>query len=175
MALILRGWAIAQQGEFEKGIAEIQAGLEKERATDALLFESYTLGLLADACIKNERWGQAFEFLNQAELRLDDENFEHFYAAEIYRLLGETYLRSRRDLDQADRCFCKGLKVAREQKARSLELRLCVSIYDLCELRQSGDQYRPQLGEVYASFTEGFDTRDLVTAKLRLKHRSPAK
>ena len=63
MALILRGWATAQQGEFEKGIAGIQEGLEKERATDALLFESYTLGLLADACIKNERYGQAFEFL----------------------------------------------------------------------------------------------------------------
>src|SRR5262245_55382111 len=44
MALILRGWAAAQQGEFEKGIAEIQEGLEKERATGALLFESYTLG-----------------------------------------------------------------------------------------------------------------------------------
>src|SRR5262247_2313498 len=66
MALILRGWATAQQGEFEKGIAEIQAGLEKERATGALLFESYTLGLLADACIKNERYDQAFEFLDQA-------------------------------------------------------------------------------------------------------------
>jgi len=174
MALILRGWASAQQSEFEKGIAKIQAGLEKQRATDALLFESYTLGLLADACIKNERYGQAFEFLNQAELRLDDENSERFYAAEIYRLLGETHLRSRRDLDQADRCFCKGLKVAREQKARSLELRLCASLYDLYELKQSGDQYRRQLGEIYASFTEGFDTKDLVTAKRRLR-RSPTK
>jgi tetratricopeptide (TPR) repeat protein len=138
------------------------------------LFESYTLGLLADACIKNERYGQAFEFLNQAEFRLDDENTERFYAAEIYRLLGETHLRSRRDLDQADRCFCKGLKVAREQKARSLELRLCASLYDLYELKQSGDQYRRQLGEIYASFTEGFDTMDLVTAKRRLR-RSPTK
>jgi tetratricopeptide (TPR) repeat protein len=91
MALILRGWASAQQGEFEKGIAEIQAGLEKERATGALLYESYTLGLMADACIKNERYGQALDFLNQAQLRLDEENSERFYAAEIYRLLGETY------------------------------------------------------------------------------------
>jgi class 3 adenylate cyclase/tetratricopeptide (TPR) repeat protein len=173
MALILRGWAIAQQGEFEKGIAEIQAGLEKERATDALLFESYTLGLLADACIKNERYGQASHFLEQARLRFDEENSERFYAAEIYRLLGETHLRSRQNLDQAERCFCKGLEVAREQKARSLELRLCVSLYDLYELRLSGDKYRPQLCEIYASFTEGFDTTDLVTAKLRLKHRSP--
>jgi predicted ATPase len=169
MALILRGWANAQQGDFEKGIAEIQAGLEKERATGALLYESYTLGLLADACIKNERYGQAFDFLNQAQLRLDEENSERFYAAEIYRLLGEAYLRSRRDLDQAERCFCKGLEVAREQKANSLELRLCLSSYDLYELRQNADKYRPRLGEIYRSFSEGFDTMDLVRAKARLK------
>ena len=149
MALILRGWASAQQGEFEKGIAEIQEGLEKERATGALLFESYTLGLLADACIKNERYGQAFDFLDQAQLRLDEENSERFYAAEIYRLLGETYLRSHRDLDQAEHYLCKGLKVAREQKAKSLELKLCLSIYDLYELRQNADKYRSQLGEIY--------------------------
>jgi class 3 adenylate cyclase/tetratricopeptide (TPR) repeat protein/ABC-type transport system involved in cytochrome c biogenesis ATPase subunit len=169
MALILRGWASAQQGEVEKGIAEIQVGLEKERATDALLFESYTLGLLADACIKNERYEQAFEFLDQAQLRLDQENSERYYAAEIYRLLGEAYLRSRQDLDQAERYLCKGLTVAREQKAKSLELKLCVSVYDLYELRHNADTYRPQLGEIYGSFSEGFDTADLVRAKAKLK------
>ena len=170
MALILRGWASAQQGEFEKGIAEIQEGLEKERATGALLFESYSLGLLADACIKNERYGQAFDALHQAQLRLDEENSERFYAAEIYRLLGETYLRSNQNLDQAEHYFSKGLKVAREQKAKSLELRLCLSICDLYELRQNADKYRSQLGEIYGSFSEGFDTTDLVKAKARLKN-----
>jgi predicted ATPase len=170
MALILRGWASAQQGEFEKGIAEIQEGLEKERATGALLYESYTLALLADACIKNERYGQALEFLNQAQLRLDEENSERFYAAEIYRLLGEAYMRSHQDLDQAEHFLCKGLKVAREQKAKSLELKLCVSIYDLYELRQNADKYRSQLGEIYGFFSEGFDTTDLVRAKARLKN-----
>ena len=170
MAQILRGWASAQQDEFEKGIAEIQAGLEKERATGALLFESYTLGLLADACIKNERYRQAFDVLDQAQLRLAEESSERFYAAEIYRLLGETYLRSHQDLDQAERYLCKGLKVAREQKARSLELKLCVSIYDLYELREDADKYRSQLGEIYGSFSEGFGTTDLVRAKARLKN-----
>jgi class 3 adenylate cyclase/predicted ATPase/energy-coupling factor transporter ATP-binding protein EcfA2 len=168
MALILRGWASAEQGEFEKGIAEIQEGLEKERATGALLYEPYILGLLADAYIKNERYGQAFHFLDQARLRLEDENSERFYAAEIYRLLGETHMRSQ-DLDQAEHYIRKGLKVAREQKAKSLELRLCMSIYDLYELRQNGEKYRSQLGEIYKSFTEGFDTVDLVRAKARLK------
>jgi tetratricopeptide (TPR) repeat protein len=169
IALSLRGWARAQQGELEKGIAEIQEGLEKERATGALLYETYTLGLLADACIKNERYGQALDFLRQAQLRLDDRNSGCFYAAEIYRLLGEAYLRSHQDLDQAEHYFSKGLKVAREQKAKSLELKLCLSIYDLYELRQNANMYRSQLGEIYGFFREGFDTMDLATARARLK------
>jgi predicted ATPase/class 3 adenylate cyclase len=170
MALILRGWATAQQGEFEKGIAEIQEGLEKQRATGALLYESYTLGLLADACIKNERYRQALDFLDRAQLRLNEENSERFYAAEIYRLLGETHLRSHQDLDQAERYLCKGLELAREQRARAFELKLCTSIYDLYELRPNADKYRSQLGEIYGSFSEGFDTTDLLRAKARLKN-----
>jgi predicted ATPase len=169
----LRGWARAQQGEFEKGIAEIQEGLEKERATGALLFESYTLGLLADACIKNECYRQAFDVLVSAQSSLNEENSERFYAAEIYRLLGETCLRSHQDLDQAERYLCKGLEVAREQKAKSLELKLCMSIYDLHGLRRNADKYRPQLGKIYESFSEGFDSADLVKAKARLKNPSP--
>jgi class 3 adenylate cyclase/predicted ATPase len=168
MALILRGWANAQQGEFEKGIAEIKEGLQKERSTGGLVFEAYTLGLLADACLKNERCGQASDFLDQAVLRLNKENSEQFYAAEIYRLVGEKYLRSQQDLDQAEHFFCKGLKIAREQKAKSLELRLCTSIYDLYELRQEADKYRSRLSEIYECFSEGFETADLVRAKARL-------
>ena len=168
VALIMRGWARAQQGEFEKGIAEIQQGLEKVRATGALLYESYALALLADACIKNERYGQALEFLEQAQSRLDEENSERFYTAEIYRLVGVTHLRLHKDLNQAERCFCRGLEVAREQKAKSLELKLCSSIYDLYEQRRNADKYRSHLREIYGTFSEGFDTTDLVEAKARL-------
>ena len=152
MTLILHGWASAYQGEFEKGIAEIQEGLEKVLATGALLFESYSLGLLADACIKNKHYDQALDFLKQAQLRLDEENCERFYAAEIYRLLGEAYLRSNQNLDQAEHYFCKGLEVAREQKAKSFELRICLSMCDLYELRPDADKCRSQLGQIYRIF-----------------------
>ncbi|MGC1378485.1 MAG: hypothetical protein WA821_19795, partial [Anaerolineales bacterium] len=64
------------------------------------------------------------------------------------------------------------LKVSREQKAKSLELRLCLSMCDLHDLEQTADKYRSQLGEVYGSFSEGFDTADLVRAKARLKSAS---
>jgi class 3 adenylate cyclase/tetratricopeptide (TPR) repeat protein len=171
MGLILRGWATAQEGQFEKGIAEIQKGLEQQRAIGASLFESYTMGLLADACIKNRRYTQAFDFLSQAQVRIDQDNSERFYAAEIYRLLGETYLRSHQELDLAERYLCKGLKLAREQKARSVELKLCTSMYDLCELKQNPDSHhRSQLAEIYGFFGEGFDTADLIRAKTRLQN-----
>jgi tetratricopeptide (TPR) repeat protein len=127
------------------------------------------LGLLADACIKNKRYGQAFDSLKQAQSGLNGENYERFYAAEIYRLLGETYLKSNQDLNQAEHYFCKGLEIAREQKAKSFELRVCLSLCDLYELRPDADKCRSQLGEVYRSFDEGFDTPDLVRAKARLE------
>jgi predicted ATPase/class 3 adenylate cyclase len=165
MALILRGWARAQQGDFETGIAEIQDGLEIERGTGALLYESYTLGLLADACMKNEGYEQAFNYLDQARLRIEEGRSDRFYAAEIYRMSGEACLRSTRDLDQAERYLLKGLALAREQHAKSLELRLSISIWDLYEVKQTADSYRQRFGDLYTSFTEGFDTVDLVRAK----------
>jgi predicted ATPase len=169
MALIFRGWALAGQGEFEKGIAEIQEGLEKERATGALLLESYSLGLLADAYIKNKRYGQAYDSLKQAELRLSGENSTRFYAAEIYRLLGETHLRSNQNRDQAEYYFCKALEVAREQKAKSFELRASLSLCDLYELRPDAGKCRSRLSDVYGSFDEGFKTPDLVRARAKLE------
>ena len=103
-------------------------------------------------------------------MRLEEGNTERFYAAEIYRLLGETYLRSNQNLDQAEHYFSKGLKVAREQKAKLLELKLCLSLYDLSELKHNTANSRTALGQIYRSFTEGFDTADLIRAKQKLEN-----
>jgi hypothetical protein len=107
--------------------------------------------------------------LEQAQIGLEEGGSVRFYTAEIYRLLGEAYRRSHQDLDQAEHWFSRGLKVAREQKAKSLELRLCMSMCDLYEPRRNTDKLRPQLHELFGSFSEGFATADLVNAKARLK------
>jgi tetratricopeptide (TPR) repeat protein len=170
MSLILRGWALASQGEFERGIVDMQDGLEKQRAGGALLYETYALGLLADACITNGRYGQALDFLRQAEVRLEtgsnSDRFYGFYASEIYRLFGDAYLRSGNDVTRAEQYFLKGLAIAREQGSRSFQLRLLSSA---CDLDRSPhiDSYRRQLAELYLSFSEGFDTADLVKASER--------
>ena len=172
MGLILRGWASTQLGDFENGIAEMRRGLELERETGARLYETYTLGLLGHACITNERYSQALLFLDQARTKLDEETSGRFYEAEIYRLLGEANLRSRQGVDQATWFFGKGLEIARRQNARSLELKLLVS---LCEVRKRSldrDKYRHELGDIYLWFTEGLDTEDLVSAKAILENAS---
>ncbi|MDF2972470.1 MAG: adenylate/guanylate cyclase [Microvirga sp.] len=165
MALVLRGWARAHEGKFKQGIAEIKEGLKKERATGASLLDPYCLGLLGDACISNRRYWQAFEFLREAEVRLDEQNAECFYAAEIYRLMGKAFLQSDRKLDEAEHYFARGLKLAREQGAKSLELRLCLS---MCELLPNSDECRSQLHESYRFFSEGLETADLVRARKML-------
>ena len=169
MSLILRGWALASQGEFERGIVEMQEGLEKQRAAGALLYETYALGLLADACITNGRYGQAFDFLSQAEQRLEAGNSsDRFYASEICRLFGDAHLRSGKDVIRAEQYVLKGLAIACEQGARSFQLRLLSSACDL-DGSPHIDSYRRQLAELYQSFSEGFDTADLVKASERCR------
>jgi hypothetical protein len=147
----------------------MQDGLEKQRAAGALMYETYALGLLADACIANGRYGQALDFLSQAELRLETEsNSDRFYASEIYRLFGEAYLRSGKDAALAEQNILKGLAIANGQGARSFQLRLLSSACDL-DGSPHIDSYRRQLAELYLSFTEGFDTADLVRASERCR------
>lgn len=46
---MLRGWALAHQGQAQEGIELIKQGLIAHRATGAELLRSYFLALLADA------------------------------------------------------------------------------------------------------------------------------
>ena len=46
---ILRGWALAQQGQAQEGIEQIHQGLRAYRATGAEILRPYFLALLAEA------------------------------------------------------------------------------------------------------------------------------
>jgi tetratricopeptide (TPR) repeat protein len=124
---------------------------------------------MADACLQNKRYDQALQYLEQAKARLNEENSERFQAAEIYRLIGEAHRQANRDRDLAQRYFCEGLTVARQQKAKFLELRLCLSMCDLWDQSQNAERCRLQLREICGFFREGFDLPDLVKAKARLE------
>jgi predicted ATPase len=90
---------------------------------------------------------------------------ERWCEAEVHRMAGEIMLLAPEpDAAKAETYFDRALAVARQQQAKSWELRAAMSLARLW--RDHGKaQARELLAPVYGWFTEGFDTRDLKEAK----------
>ena len=65
--------------------------------------------------------------------------------------------------------FRRALEIARSQEAKSLELRAATSLARLLQTQGKPTEARGLLAPIYAWFTEGFDTRDLIEAKALLE------
>jgi DNA-binding winged helix-turn-helix (wHTH) protein/tetratricopeptide (TPR) repeat protein len=94
----------------------------------------------------------------------------HNWDSELHRTRGElSLLRSPNSSEMAERCFRAAIDVARQQCARSLELRATTSLARLLKSLGRRDEARAALAEIYGCFTEGFDTADLKDAKALLE------
>ena len=89
--------------------------------------------------------------------------------AELNRIAGEIALKSPEpDTAEAQSYFERALSIARQQQAKSWELRAATSLARLWRDQGKRQQARELLVPVYGWFTEGFDTRDLKEAKALL-------
>jgi predicted ATPase len=171
---ILWGWALAEQGQGEEGIKQIHQGLATCRARGNEGDLGYFLALLAKAY---QKVGQREEGLNVVAeaLTVIDRTGEHQHEAELHRLKGELLLAQegsrlqavgcREKTEEAQECFWKAIEFAREQQAKSLELRAVMSLSRLWHSQSKKKEAHAMLAEIYDWFTEGFDTRDLQDAK----------
>ena len=95
---------------------------------------------------------------------------EKWCEAEVHRTAGEIAITSPKpDASQAQAYFERALAVARQQQAKSLELRAAMSMARLWRDQGKVQKARELLAPVYGWFTEGFDTRDLKEAKALLE------
>jgi predicted ATPase len=162
---ILRGWALAVQGQGEAGIAQMREGLTTWGAMGDKLYRPYQLLQLAEVY---GIVGQAEEGLRVlAEARAAVPHREgRFYEAELSRLEGEILLAlSPENHAAATPCFHQALTVARRQQAKSLELRAAMSLSRLWQQQGKRTEAYELLAPIYGWFTEGFDTADLQAAK----------
>ena len=84
-------------------------------------------------------------------------------------MTGEIVLKSPDpDAAQAGAYFEQAIAIARQQQAKSWELRAAMSLARLWRDQGKVQQARELLAPVYGWFTEGFDTRDLKEAKALL-------
>jgi predicted ATPase len=84
-------------------------------------------------------------------------------------MAGEIALKSpEKNIAKAEASFKRAISVARQQQAKSWELRAAMSMARLCRDQGKRDEARELLAPVYGWFTEGFDTLDLKEAKALL-------
>jgi predicted ATPase len=94
---------------------------------------------------------------------------ERWFEAEANRIAGEIALQTpERNATKAQAFFERALQTARQQQAKSWELRAAMSMARLWRDQGKRDEARDLLASVYGWFTEGFDTRDLKEAKALL-------
>jgi predicted ATPase len=142
------------------------------------LYRPYHLALLAKAYGKAEQAEDGLSAVSEA-LMLVDKTGERFYEAELYLLKGELTLAQSRIRSlassvqkEAEECFWKAIEVARQQSAKSWELRAVMSLSCLWQQQGKREEARQMLAEIYGWFTEGFDTKDLQEAKALLEKLS---
>jgi predicted ATPase len=161
---MLRGWALAEQGQGEEGIVQIREGLAAWQVMGEAVYQPYCRVLLADAYGNVGQPGEGLSVLAEALVDVHNTGL-CFCEAELYRLQGELLLQAAGSGDEAEACFHQALDIARRQQAKSLELRAAMSLARLWQRQGKHAEAHALLAPVYGWFTEGFETADLREAK----------
>jgi len=175
------GWAEIELGNSAHGIELMRRGLAAYEATGAKLWSPYFLCLLAEASANSGGVAEALKIVERA-LPVAESNGERYALAELYRRKGEL-IRISRDqklaskthskdklspgLAEAQACFAQALSIAKQQQAKSWELRVRMSLSRL-ESQRNSPLHRA-LADAYVWFTEGYDTADLKQARVLLQ------
>jgi predicted ATPase/DNA-binding winged helix-turn-helix (wHTH) protein len=164
-AACLHGWAIAIQGRYEEGIANIRDNQAALEARGLGVWRPYFLCLLADACLVANRVEFGLRVLKDG-ITSANESQERAHESQLYQLKGELLQRlPDPDLQGAQRSFEQAIKVAQAQGSRSLELRATTSLARLLLKQGYRTEARAILAGIYSWFNEGFDTFALREAK----------
>ncbi len=174
-AMVLKGWALAAQNCREDGIAMIRKGIDAWKETRGELLMPLFLALLAQAYQRDGQYDLARQTLETA-LQVITRTGERTYAAELNRQKGELFLllaektdETRSTQAQAESYFQEALAIAQHQDAKSWELRAAISLSELWHSQNRAKDAYNLLKPIYASFSEGLDTKDLVRTKKLLK------
>jgi class 3 adenylate cyclase/tetratricopeptide (TPR) repeat protein len=140
------GWATADAGELEQGIALMEQGLALFSA-GRRLFTPYMQAILASCKADFGKPGEGLELLEDA-LASAEASGELWCQAELYRLRGRL-LAARGQHDESEACFRCAIEVSRGQRAKMLELRAATSLARLWSDRGKREQARELLALAY--------------------------
>ena len=113
-ALVIRGRALVEQGEGERGLAEIREGLDVLRRAKIRLAASLWFSLLAETCLRLDRVDEGLA-ATDAGLTHCRDTAARLFEAELWRVRGELILRGARSktrprpgaIRESEECFGK--------------------------------------------------------------------
>jgi predicted ATPase len=166
--MLLQGHLLALTGKASDAVQMMTSGITALRSTGATLWMPSHLSHLARAYADLDQFDDAWRCISEAMAAVETTK-ERWQEAEVNRTAGEIALLSPQpDAARAEPCFERALVVARQQQAKSWELRAAMSVARLWRDQGEPQQAHELLARVYGWFTEGFDTRDLKEAKALL-------
>ena len=137
------------------------------------VFLSFAYSLLAEAYVRAERVQEGLQAVNEG-LVFVKESGERLHEAELHRWSGELLSLRGSNESEIEGELQTAIRIAREQNAKSLELRASMSLARLWKGGGRREEAYQKLNAVYSWFTEGFETRDLREAKALLDELSSA-
>ena len=165
----IRGRHLALIGNAADSIPLMIATRNAYEATGANFLAPLDLAILGSTHAALGKVNDARRYVADAMNSIET-NKEKWFEAEVNRVAGEIALKSPDpDRMKAQEYFRRALAVARQQQAKSWELRAAMSLARLWRSQGKVQQAHELLAPVYGWFTEGFDTRDLKEAKALLQ------
>jgi class 3 adenylate cyclase/predicted ATPase len=162
------GWSRASRGDRE-GEPEMREGLAAIREMDIRTSMPFYSSLLAEVEAKTGRIDTGLATID-AQLETIEQTGERWFQSELYRLRGEFLLeRDPPNAAQAEVAFACAINIAREQKARTFELRAAVSLAKLYQATGRGEASRDLLVQTTVGFDEGPEVPEVAEGNHLLK------
>ena len=161
------GAGLVWLGQIQEGIMDIREGNKTTEYIGAWCHKSRILGILGEALAAAGQPEQGLAKLNEA-LSLAEKADELHWASDLNDQKGKLLLAGG-DEEGAEACLKNAIEIARQQRAKSWELRATNSLCRLWQQQGKKAHAKKMVSELYNWFTEGFDTPDLVEARRLLQ------
>jgi DNA-binding winged helix-turn-helix (wHTH) protein/tetratricopeptide (TPR) repeat protein len=169
----IRAWALAKIGQANNGLEQVRQALVVVRSIGTSNLMPLLSAMHAEICMDAGQIDEGLAAIEEA-LAAARETCMFHYEAEVYRLKGELLLRHSyllRKLESRDQeyqevaaCFEEAIRIARQQHARSFELRATTSLARLLQKQNRQTEAFDRLTAIYNWFTEGYQTPDMLEA-----------
>jgi class 3 adenylate cyclase len=159
----VQGWAMHQLGDREAGLSLQQEGIRRWYETGAKLHTTHCEIYLTESYLREDQAVTAQTHIDRARMHCGSYG-ENYLASEICRLEGLILQRKGVPVAAVEQVLANAIHIARQQKARLLELRSATTLARVLIEKGERTEARDLLAPIYGWFIEGFATRDLKEA-----------